>query len=191
MEAGYNIGRLATLAGVKALTVRYYEKAGLLKTPARLRNGYRRYTQKDLETLVFIRHCRAHGFTLDEIRELLTLREAPDADCSAVDALLDRHIVKLDSLLESIGSLRDQLTDLRGRCLSFGKVSECGIMKGLTDRSFCPCGPLDQEVDGQGLPELLGMPEDAPGKGRKPGSGSNGKTVKASPSGKASPPARP
>ncbi|MDR1040388.1 MAG: MerR family transcriptional regulator [Deltaproteobacteria bacterium] len=136
----YTIGRLAALAGTKPITVRYYEKTGLMRPPSRLDNGYRSYSERDLDDLIFIRHCRSHGFSLDEIKELLALRDAPEASCGMVDAIVVSHIEKLDGLLKSIRSLRDQLSELRGRCPPGGKVSECGIMRGLMDRSRCPCG---------------------------------------------------
>ncbi|MDR2611589.1 MAG: MerR family transcriptional regulator [Deltaproteobacteria bacterium] len=139
----YNIGRLAAQAGCKTMTVRYYERTGLLKPPKRQENGYRWYSEGDLEDLIFIRHCRQHGFSIEETKELLALRAAPEASCGVVDELLERHVRKLDDLLESVRNLRDQLTDLRGRCPGLGPVAECGIMRGLMDREFCPCGEGD------------------------------------------------
>ncbi|MDR3154975.1 MAG: MerR family transcriptional regulator [Deltaproteobacteria bacterium] len=136
----YSIGALAALAGCKPVTVRYYERAGLLRKPSRRENGYRSYDERDLDDLVFIRRCRSHGFALEEIRKLLAMREAPDASCGAVDELVLRHITKLDGLLESIRQLRDQLAALRGKCPNAGKVSECGILRGLMDSS----GPDDR-----------------------------------------------
>jgi DNA-binding transcriptional MerR regulator len=171
----YTIGRLAALAGCRAVTVRYYERTGLLRSPARLENGYRAYSAEDLEELRFVRHCRSHGFTIGETRELLALRGAPAASCGAVDELVTRHIRKLDRLLESVKSLRDQLAELKGSCPSGGNVAECGIMRGLMDRAFCPCGAPGEEGSGrahahahgpedggEGFPGLDPLPEDGP-----------------------------
>jgi DNA-binding transcriptional MerR regulator len=177
----YNIGKLAAMACCKPVTVRYYERAGLLKPPKRQGNGYRWYTEGDLEDLVFIRHCRSHGFSLDEIKGLLALKDAPEASCGLVDEIIERHIAKLDGLLKSVTSLRDQLSDLRCRCPMGGPVSECGIMRGLMDRSSCPCGDLGRGqwpppapglgaagVDGLPSPELWlpPIPEDGPAAGK-------------------------
>ncbi|MDR1079954.1 MAG: MerR family transcriptional regulator [Deltaproteobacteria bacterium] len=156
----YNIGKLAELAGTRAMTVRYYEKAGLLGKPMRRDNGYRRYSEKDLEILRFVRHCRSHGFTLDEIKDLLVLRDAPEASCGLVDEIVLRHIEKLDEELSSLNSLRDQLMELRSRCPPGGKVSECGIMRGLMDPARCPCGEMAENRSRPGLAAPL--PEDGP-----------------------------
>ncbi|MDR1036561.1 MAG: MerR family transcriptional regulator [Deltaproteobacteria bacterium] len=157
----YKIGRLAVLAGTTAMTVRYYEKAGLLDKPRRNDNGYRCYSERDLEILLFVRHCRSHGFTLEEIKDLLALRDAPEASCGLVDQIVVRHIEKLDAELKSLKSLRDQLMELRSRCPPGGKVSECGIMRGLMDRSCCPCGePGEGHPHDWGCP--VGLPEDGP-----------------------------
>ncbi|MDR1314287.1 MAG: MerR family transcriptional regulator [Deltaproteobacteria bacterium] len=136
----YSIGKLAALSGAKAVTVRFYEKSGLLASPKRLENGYRSYSEGDLETLRFIRHTRGHGFTLDEVKELLALRAAPEASCGLVDAIAARHVEKLDERLKSVASLRDQLLDLQSRCPPGGKASECAVLRGLMDPSACPCG---------------------------------------------------
>jgi DNA-binding transcriptional MerR regulator len=139
MKDTLNIGKLAALTGCQPITIRFYEKKGLLERPARQANNYRSYTEKDVETLNFIRHCRYHGFSLEEIKSLLALREAPDANCGAVDTILDRQIKKLDEYIKLTLNLRANLIELRTKCPHHGSVSTCGIMKGLMDRSFCPC----------------------------------------------------
>ncbi|MDR1394807.1 MAG: MerR family transcriptional regulator, partial [Deltaproteobacteria bacterium] len=55
------IGELAALVGVQVVTIRYYEKEGLLEKPKRSPNGYRTYRRSDVERMRFIRHCREHG----------------------------------------------------------------------------------------------------------------------------------
>ena len=66
------IGELATRAGVRTSTLRYYEDEGLLVPAARV-SGQRRYDPGAVEVLTVIRFCRALGFSLDEIRTLLTV----------------------------------------------------------------------------------------------------------------------
>ena len=71
------IGRLATAAGVGVETVRYYQRRGLLETPARDRE-IRRYGSDDLRRLRFIRQAQSAGFTLEEIKELVDLDAGED-----------------------------------------------------------------------------------------------------------------
>lgn len=70
------IGELASKAGLNVQTVRFYERRGLLREPARTLSGYRNYGQADLETVHFIRWCQRLGFTLKEVRQLLELHQA-------------------------------------------------------------------------------------------------------------------
>src|ERR1700757_864065 len=72
------IGALAKSAGVRIDTVRYYERMGLLTPKTRLASGYRRYGDIELSRLRFIRRAQALGFSLSEVRELLTLSKRRD-----------------------------------------------------------------------------------------------------------------
>ncbi|MDR3134522.1 MAG: MerR family transcriptional regulator [Deltaproteobacteria bacterium] len=134
----YKIGKLAELADCQPVTIRYYEKEGLLEKPSRGENGYREYGQEDLERLTFIRHCRDHGIALADIKILLGLRKAPDGDCGPVDQMVNRLIAQLDEKLKSIKKLKKNLETLRGRCHG-GSIANCAILKGLSDRDNCAC----------------------------------------------------
>ena len=137
---GLTIGRLAALTDCRVVTIRYYEKEGLLRPPARSRAGYRLYAAEDVERLRFIRHCRRHGLVLADIRELLRLRESPGQDCARVGLLLDRQILEIEARLASLTSLKEHLQRLRGRCpRDEGSVGVCGILRGLADQAVCGC----------------------------------------------------
>lgn len=138
-ESEFQIGRLAQLALCQVVTIRYYEREGLLAKPHRGENGYRLYGLADLERLRFIRHCRDHGIPLADIRELLKLRQAPEVDCHPVDEMLDSIISKLEEQIRSIRKLRKNLVTLKSRCKGHTTVGECPILKTLSDRDNCPC----------------------------------------------------
>jgi DNA-binding transcriptional MerR regulator len=70
-KRGFSIGDLAKGAGTKVVTVRYYEKIGLLPVPSRTAGNYRTYSNEHIRRLRFIRRCRDLGFTLDQIRDPL------------------------------------------------------------------------------------------------------------------------
>ncbi|MEH6493804.1 Cd(II)/Pb(II)-responsive transcriptional regulator [Halopseudomonas sp.] len=125
------IGRLAELTGTAVETVRYYEKEGLLPEPSRSESNYRQYHARHLEQLFFIRNCRALDMTLNEIRELLALREQPQANCGDVTDLIDEHIDHVSSRLQSLTQLREQLIELRHRCRSASDGGHCGIIQQL------------------------------------------------------------
>ena len=81
------IGKLAKMTGCEVVTIRYYEKEGLLKEPERTEGNYRVYGEDAQERLRFIRHCRQHGMKLSEIRELLAFSDNPTVSCDWVNNL--------------------------------------------------------------------------------------------------------
>ncbi len=143
------IGELARMAGCQVVTIRYYEKEGLLPPPERSDGNYRLYDEAQVERLRFIRHCRLHGMTLDEIRQLLEFQENPVSDCSWVDDLVSRHIENVNSQIASLQQLKKRLEALRHEC-SGGRHGDCGILQSLTASDDCPfCRNLkDGERDG-------------------------------------------
>ena len=134
------IGELARLAGCKVVTVRYYEREGLLGAPGRSGGNYRLYGERDVERLKFIRHCRRHDMALEEIRKLLEYRDNPDRDCGWVSELLTAHIGDVESKIQSLSQLKGYLEGLRGSCEGGCSVNTCGIMRGLNDSNLCGCG---------------------------------------------------
>lgn len=74
----YRIGELAKLAEVTPDTIRYYEKQQMMEHEVRTEGGFRLYTENDLQRLKFIRYARQLGFTLESIRELLSIRVDPE-----------------------------------------------------------------------------------------------------------------
>ncbi len=123
------IGQLARQAGVPIDTVRYYERRGLLSPPQRRPSGYRSYQDEDLTRLRFIRRGKALGFTLDEIRELLRLGAAQDADRSEVRALAARRLADVEQRLRELTAIRDTLSELVATCSGHGPVAGCPIIE--------------------------------------------------------------
>ena len=125
------IGDLARQSGCQVVTIRYYEREGLLPAPARSAGNFRLYDQAHIERLSFIRHCRSLDMNLDEIRTLLRFRDMPSASCGEVNALLDEHIHHVSERTEELALLRRQLETLRSQCSTTDKAEHCGILKGL------------------------------------------------------------
>ncbi len=130
------IGELAQRTGCEVVTIRYYEKEGLLPEPARSSGNYRLYGEPHLERLQFIRHCRSLDMSLGEIRSLLGLRDNPTQDCGAVNTLLDERIQQVEARIETLLLLKQQLLALRARCAGSLPTKACGVLQGLAD---CAC----------------------------------------------------
>jgi len=127
------IGDLATASGTAIDTIRYYEREGLLPAPGRTQGGFRVYEAQHLERLQFIRYCRGLDMSLDEVRVLLRVKDAPEADCGDVNALLDEHIGHVSRRIKELRALEKQLKGLRERCATAQSVDQCGILTGLAE----------------------------------------------------------
>ncbi len=128
----FGIGELARASGAKVVTIRYYETVGLLPQPKRSDNGYRRYEQAALDRLRFIRHCRGLGFSLDQIRDLLTLSTDSERSCADVDALTARHLEDVEKKIIKLEALAAELRRLNGLCKGTGTISSCRIVEAIT-----------------------------------------------------------
>jgi len=118
------IGRLAAAGGVGVETIRFYQRRGLLETPAR-DDGVRRYRAEDLRRLKFIRQAQAAGFTLEEIKELLEL-DATD-DRPRARELANARVKALNAKIEELQRARDSLRRLARECGS-GTKGPCPIL---------------------------------------------------------------
>jgi Cd(II)/Pb(II)-responsive transcriptional regulator len=127
------IGELAKMVHCTPETIRFYEREGLLPETERTDANYRSYTTQHVERLRFIRNCRALDMTHDEIRALRGLIDTPANDCSAINALVDEHIAHVDSRIEELTQLKQQLASLRGECHGEQAVEDCGIVQRVTD----------------------------------------------------------
>lgn len=129
----YLIGQAATMSGVTAANIRFYEKSGLLQAGERGSNSYRCYNERDIHQLRFIRLCRAMDMSLDEVRTLLSLDLASKDDCAVANVALDEHIRHVNQRLRELRSLQRDLVDLRGRC--DGNGPQCRIIEALHERA--------------------------------------------------------
>lgn len=125
------IGELAKAAGCQTVTIRFYERKGLLGKAGRTDSNYRIYVAKDLERLLFIRNCRSLGLTLQEIERLVELHDNPSVDCSDVNAFLDKHLAEVENQMKTLKALQGQLKGLRSRCAVPGASSECRVLTAL------------------------------------------------------------
>ena len=125
------ISELAKAAHTQSETIRFYERKGLLPEAPRTSTNYRFYDHSHLQRLAFIRHCRSLDMTLDEIATLLRFKDAPDANCEGVNALLDAHVGHVAQRIRELKALQTDLRALRLQCASSHSAADCGILSGL------------------------------------------------------------
>ncbi|CUB06716.1 MULTISPECIES: Cd(II)/Pb(II)-responsive transcriptional regulator [Marinomonas] len=129
------IGELAKLTDTETVTIRFYERKGLMPPPERTTSNYRIYSDQHRERLLFIRHCRGIGINLDEIGQLLQCRDHPIDSCHHVNEMIDGHIVQTQRQIKELKQLEKQLRQLRTQCNQVvnpeGQAANCGILQFL------------------------------------------------------------
>ena len=126
-----SIGQLARQTGVGVETIRFYERKGLLAEPKRKPSGYRQYPAEAIDRLRFIRRAKELGFTLKEIRELLSLRIDPATNCADVREKAVAKLADIENRIRSLQRMKRTLVKLTKACLSDGTTDECPILEAL------------------------------------------------------------
>jgi DNA-binding transcriptional MerR regulator len=124
------IGDLSKAKNTKVETVRYYERIGLFPTPTRSAANYRTYGAAELGRLSFIRRARDLGFSLDQVRALLSLSDDRTCDCAGIDHIANEHLREVDRKLADLAALRRELKAVINSC-NGGTVAECRIVEAL------------------------------------------------------------
>jgi DNA-binding transcriptional MerR regulator len=123
-----SIGELGKAAGVKVVTVRYYEQVKLMPAPPRTAGNYRAYKLEDLRRLQFIRRCRDLGFTLDQVRELLRLSTRVVQECSQVNRIAANHLNEIERKIADLKRLAAELRRINDRCSGNVPMTDCRIL---------------------------------------------------------------
>lgn len=122
------IGELAEKTGVPARTIRFYEQTRVLTPPARSAAGYRIYSERSVTELAFVKRAQRLGFSLDEVREILSLGRGGRLPCNRVTALCESHLAGIDRQLRELHAFRKQLEQAR-------RKAKAGC--GFTREGFC------------------------------------------------------
>lgn len=125
------IGQLAEDAGVNVETIRFYERKGLIAQPSRPQTGYRRYDDGESRRIRFIRQAQELGFSLLEIRQLLTLRVDPTTSCGQVKDKAEAKIGSIDEKIAALKTMRKALIEITNTCSGEGPTTECPILDAL------------------------------------------------------------
>jgi MerR family copper efflux transcriptional regulator len=129
-----SIGSLAEKAGVRTDTVRYYERNGLLTPRDRSPAGYRRYGDVELARLRFFRRAQKLGFSLKEVRELLSLSE--QRDVGRVKRTAQTKLDDIDQRIAALQRIRDGLATLIAACPGHGRSADCPILSALSGEAL-------------------------------------------------------
>jgi MerR family copper efflux transcriptional regulator len=124
---------LARRVGVNGETIRFYESRGLLPEPARTAAGYRQYGGADAARLVFIKRSQELGFTLEEIKELLSLHAAPKRSSRQVKALAESKVSEIAARIRDLRRVQSALRKISAECDGSATNDECPILRALSN----------------------------------------------------------
>ena len=144
-----NIGQAAQATGVSAKMIRHYESVGLLPAATRTEAGYRQYGDRDLSVLRFVRQSRDLGFSIDQIRDLLSLWQDRARPSRQVKELAQAHIDELDAKLHDLQAMKATLAHLV-QCCHGDDRPDCPIIDSLADE-HAVAGPPAHRGAGAGL----------------------------------------
>ncbi len=125
----YRIGDVTKQFNVTADTLRYYEKIGLLPRISRTDSGIRQYDDKDLSRLRFIKRAQYMNFSLDEIKDLLEMRSAPQTAKDSIRKLTAHKLSAIEDQVNELTTLKNELTLLLNLCR--GSENGCPIIEDL------------------------------------------------------------
>lgn len=131
MVDGLSIGEVAKRAAVHVETLRYYERRGLVGKPPRSGANYRRYPQETVRRVRFVKRAQELGFSLKEIKELLSLRAIPRARCADVRDRAEAKISDVEAKIRSLRKMKRALAGLLAQCEGQRPISECPILESL------------------------------------------------------------
>lgn len=125
------IGKLAKACGISVETIRFYEREKLLSEPARTASGYRLFPERTVKRLRFVTRSKALGFTLAEIKNLLSLSDNRDSEPAAVKALTEQKLALVTQRIADLERIKTALSDLSQSCPGDGCLDDCPIINAL------------------------------------------------------------
>lgn len=125
------IGELSKMSECSIQTIRYYEKEKLLSEPERSEGNFRLYSEKNINELEFVKHCRGLDIPLIDIKRLIELKNRPKDSCASVNALIDQQLKLVNKRIKELKSLKKELQQMANTCGVGGTIQTCGILSNL------------------------------------------------------------
>ena len=132
----YSIGQVSRRLGIKIPTIRYYEGKGLVPEPNRSEGMQRRYDDRDLERLAFVKHARQLGFSLSAISRLMSIGEGDAGNCDQIDEIARENLSEVQTKIRLLKSLENELQRIVSGCKTLN-VGHCYVIESLQDHSLC------------------------------------------------------
>lgn len=141
----HTIGQLARRAGLPTSTLRYYERAGLLKPNGRTPSNYRFYSDDALERIRFIRIAQSTGFTVADIKSLLEIRDGDFSPCKDVRVVIEKRLTEIDHRIEEYQHAQLVLKSYLKVCKQAVQEDPCEVIEDLSDTASKEASEADAE----------------------------------------------
>ncbi|MBN9413064.1 MAG: MerR family transcriptional regulator [Candidatus Paracaedimonas acanthamoebae] len=129
LDKALTIKKIAQKAGVGIETIRFYERKSLLNKPHRTVSGYRIFSEQDIKRVRFIKKAQELGFSLAEIKELLSLKNNAFTARNDVYQKSLHKIQQIKEKIENLQKIKNSLEHLVGCCKGEGRIEECPIIE--------------------------------------------------------------
>ena len=153
-ELSLTIGALAKKTDTKVETIRYYERIDLLSAPGRTSGNYRIYGAEHLGRLSFIRRARDLGFSIEQVRELLSLADQRNRSCAGVDAIARQHLAEVERKIADLIAMRRELSTIIDKC-GRNVIADCRIIEALSPMTRKSNVPLPKKPEADLRPRRL------------------------------------
>lgn len=128
------VGQLAEKAGINTESIRFYEAQSLMPQPARSVSRYRMYPESAVLRIRFIKRSQNLGFSLKEIKELLSFAEDQTTDCGDVRDLAHTKVAEISQKIQTLEAMKQALTVLAETCPGTGPATNCSILESISSR---------------------------------------------------------
>ncbi len=126
----FRIGQLAEKTGLSTHTLRFYEQQNLLGASHRTPSGYRQYIDTDFQQALFIARAREAGFSLEEIRHLMSIRLDKDQHtCEEVVTITREKLLQVQRKIAELAAIKNGLEQMLDICSGGPEAAtECSIL---------------------------------------------------------------
>ena len=131
MVNSITIGHVAKRTGISIEAIRFYERKGLIDAPARKDSGYRQFAEDHIQRLLFIQQAKSLGFSLMEIKELLSIKEDPETSSRDVKSLAKTKLQSIEEKIKILQRMKKTLKALVDSCSGEGPKRDCPILEAL------------------------------------------------------------
>lgn len=142
------IGQLAKATGTTSVTIRYYERQGLIAPSKRSKGGYRLYPDSIIPRFYFIKNAKSVGFTLDEIKELLSLQQKKNIRSRAVKDLTLSKVDEIKNKINALNRMKKALSTWADACDGKVPLEECPILENLYQPNIRGSDPIRVKIYG-------------------------------------------